>query len=475
MATTFNLELKKTPTKAGTYQVYIRITKDKKHKRLVTSVALQKIAHWNPKGAKNNNWVRSQERDAAKLNDALAKELAEVRELYREDMQASVEALAAKAKNKVTSTSFLAYAIAHKNELDAQGRSIAKHYGSFCNRLEEYLKAKGLNDLSFSDLSPALLSDFESYLQKAENHKIKKEEKRLHPNYIRTLLVKFRALVNMAINEGLLSADKYPFRYYHIKKEVQTGREALSESEVNEIIALEYSKGCWLWNTKNAWLFSMYGAGIRAADLIQLRWANIKDNGNVLDYTMDKNHKKRTLILFPEAKQILLLYKSPKSKPSDYIFPFLDNKAPYAKNPDIFTLPVDLKKALFKQVYSKNTLLNKYLKQIAIDAGIKKVLSFHISRHTFATFAIAKKKTSKEVQQMLGHSHLSTTEAYLHSLNNEEINKAMKGVFSGLNTKPKKATASAKKEATNRGARKGEIDALRRRLAELLAEEGLEN
>ena len=94
MATTINLELKKSPTSVGTYPIYIRITKDKKHKRIVTSVALQKISHWNPKGAKNNNWVRSGDRDAASKNEALLKELNAVRSIYQEDKQVSLGALA---------------------------------------------------------------------------------------------------------------------------------------------------------------------------------------------------------------------------------------------------------------------------------------------------------------------------------------------------------------------------------------------
>lgn len=431
MATTINLELKKSPTSVGTYPIYIRITKDKKHKRIVTSVALQKISHWNPKGAKNNNWVRSGDRDAASKNEALLKELNAVRSIYQEDKQVSIGALAQKVKNQEASTSFLAYAIATTSELAAQGKSNAKHYGTLCNKLEGYLAAKGLQDLAFSDLSPALLSDFEAYLQKEESQKGKKEGKRLHPNYIRTLLVKFRALVNKAIREEMMKADKYPFKSHPIPKEVPTSREALDESEVAAIIALEYPAGSWLWNTKNAFLFSYYCAGIRAGDLLQLRWANIREEGARLEYMMGKNHKQRSYQLMPQARQILALYRTESSKPSDYIFPLLDSGAAYARSADIDTMPVDLKKALFNQVYSKNAMLNKCLKQVAQDAGIDKPISFHISRHTFASIAREKGISSKIVQEALAHSSLTTTERYLHSFGSEEVSKALQGVFSG--------------------------------------------
>lgn len=429
MATTIELEIKKTPTSQKRFPIFIRITKDRKHKRIKTSVELNHLADWNRKGAKNQTWVRSSEKNAAKWNDTLAKELEEARSLYRDNRQASLDALAKKVKNQSASTSFLAFALEQTEELGALGKSAAKHYKTFCNKLQAFLESEGRQDLAFSDLSPAFLAGFESFLQKEDNEKLKKEERRLHPNYIRTLLVKFRALVNKAISQELMPADKYPFKSHPIPKEVATGREALDESEVAAICALEYTEGSWLGHTKNAFLFSFYCAGIRAGDLLQLRWRNIKDEGSRLEYVMGKNHKQRNYPLMPQAKELLALYYTESCKPSDYIFPLLDSSADYAKDTDIDTMPVDLKKVLLNQVYSKNTLLNRNLKKIAADAGIDKPLSFHISRHTFASIARQKAVPSKVVQEALAHSSLTTTERYLHSFSTEEVDNALQKVF----------------------------------------------
>lgn len=429
MATTFTLELKKAPTSQGRFPIFIRITKDRRHKRIKTSVELNHLADWNKKGAKNQNWVRTSEKNAAKWNAALADELEAARTQYRENTDASLDALANKVKNQGCTTSFLSFAKESTSELGALGKSAAKHYQTFCNKLEEYLATEGRQDLAFSDLSPALIASFESYLRKEANSHLKNEERRLHPNYIRTLLVKFRALVNKAIKQELMPADKYPFRWHPIPKEIATGKEALEESEVAAIVALDYKEGSWLWHTKNAFLFSFYCAGIRAGDLLQLRWANIKEGGSRLEYVMGKNHKQRTYPLIPQAQQILELYHNEERRASDYIFPLLDSSAPYAKNADIDTMPVEAKKALFSQIYSKNSLLNRYLKKIAEDAGIDKTLSFHISRHTFASIARQKDVSSKVVQEALAHSSLATTERYLHSFSTEEVGSALQKVF----------------------------------------------
>ena len=435
MATSFLLELQSKPNRQGLHPVYIRITKDRKLKRIRTSLAIEKRL-WNPEGAKGERWVSGKNNpNAAKQNDILARELEEAKALYREDRGASLEVLADKLNHREATESFLQYAVSVTDELAAEGRSNAKHYQTFCNKLQGFLSSKGKKDLTFSELTPAFLSNFESYLHKELNGKNKQEEKRLHPNYIRTLLVKFRALVNRAIKEGLLPASKYPFTTYTIPKEIATGKEALEESEVAAILALEYPEGCWLWHTKNAFLFSFYCAGIRVGDLLQLRWRNIKDEGSRLEYTMGKNHKQRNYPLVPQAKAILDLYRTESSQPSDYIFPLLDSSAKYASSADIDTMPVALKKVLLGQVYSKNAMLNKYLKRLAADAGISKNLSFHISRHTFASIARQKAVPSKVVQEALAHSSLSTTERYLHSFSTEEVGTALQKVFTSTESK----------------------------------------
>ncbi|MGI5846899.1 MAG: tyrosine-type recombinase/integrase [Candidatus Cryptobacteroides sp.] len=435
MATTFSLEVKKTPSSKGRFPVFIRITKDRKHKRIRTSVSISRLTDWNPKGAKNRNWVRSSEKNAEAWNNALEKELEEVTELYREDKDASIDSIAYKFKNKDISGSFLLYAKARTQELAEMGKTNAKHYKTFCNKFEDYLNSVGKKDITFSELSPAIVSGFNSYLQKIHNQKHKNKRRRLHTNYIRTLLAKLRALVNRAISEELIADDKYPFKKYPIPKEIETEKEALDESEIQAIVALDYPSGSWLSNTRNAFLFSFYCAGIRVGDLLQLRWSDIVDEGGRLEYSMGKNKKQRNYPLMPQAKAILQQYRKADNKPSDYIFPFLDSSADYAKEEDVETMPVDLKKRLFGQIYSKNTLLNRYLKVVAKDAGITKNVSFHISRHSFASLAREKAVPSKVVQEVLAHSSLSTTERYLHSFGRDEVDSALQKVFSPKESK----------------------------------------
>ena len=147
---------------------------------------------------------------------------------------------------------------------------------------------------------------------------------------------------------------------------------------------------------------------------------------------MGKTGKERSIKILPPANKILKLYESAKEKESDYIFPFLDNNAPYSK----LISPEDFQKAspqlieiLFKKLESIAVVFNRELKTVAEKAEIKKKLSSHIARHSFAD--IARKKVSVyDIKMMLGHSSVSITEAYLKSLDNDSMDKAMEEVFS---------------------------------------------
>ena len=116
-------------------------------------------------------------------------------------------------------------------------------------------------------------------------------------------LSNIRTLVHRAIEVGIMEASKDPFLVFKYKG-VKTTKEKLDDDEMERIINLELEEGSLIWHCKNYFLFSYYCAGIRAADLIQLRWGNVTDSGR-LHYQMGKNHKDRDLVLVEQAIEIL--------------------------------------------------------------------------------------------------------------------------------------------------------------------------
>lgn len=147
---------------------------------------------------------------------------------------------------------------------------------------------------------------------------------------------------------------------------------------------------------------------------------------------MGKNHKTRDIKLPKQALDILELYRKDDSRPTDYIFPLLDNNAIYAKavtQSEIDVLPSEIKNLLFNQISSKTAIINKYLKKIAVCAGINKNISFHIARHSFAKVAKEKGISTDVIQNILGHSKEETTKRYMGEIDNSECDKTMEKLF----------------------------------------------
>ena len=83
-----------------------------------------------------------------------------------------------------------------------------------------------------------------------------------------------------------------------------------------------------------------------------------------------------------------------------------------------------------------NQKTNAYLKEIADLCGIKKNLTFHMARHTFATMSISKGVPMESVSKMLGHTNIRITQIYAR-ITNKKVERDMEelaGKLSKFNT-----------------------------------------
>lgn len=431
MATSFNFELDNKPSRDGRYRVLLRITQNRKHKRIKTSISLNRKSDWN----KIRKEVRQSEPNYKIWNDMLKKEMEKAKMQYLELKDYGI-VTPDKLKDELIASerpvSFLKYAQQRTQELIECGNiRNAKKYKTFCNKLELFLtNGNGkVRDLSFGEITPSLVEDFYNFLMNLRNER--NPDQVLHPNTVQTNLNIFRTLIKKAIEiDKLMKMDRNPFLAFKYKG-VKTEKEKLNSEEIDLIIGLSLEKNTPIWHYRNYFLFSYYCAGIRAGDFIQLRWCNISTD-NRISYQMGKNHKTRDIKLPKQALDILELYRKDDSRPTDYIFPLLDNNAIYAKavtQSEIDVLPSEIKNLLFNQISSKTAIINKYLKKIAVCAGINKNISFHIARHSFAKVAKEKGISTDVIQNILGHSKEETTKRYMGEIDNSECDKTMEKLF----------------------------------------------
>ena len=114
-----------------------------------------------------------------------------------------------------------------------------------------------------------------------------------------------------------------------------------------------------------------------------------------------------------KALVILEKYRPENVSPNQFIFPIFP--------PD---LNLDDPRALDTAISRCTALVNKNLYDIAKKTKMNKHLSFHISRHTWATRALRKGISIDKVSKLMGHAQIRETQIYAKIVN-EELDKAM--------------------------------------------------
>lgn len=140
----------------------------------------------------------------------------------------------------------------------------------------------------------------------------------------------------------------------------------------------------------------LYGCGLRVSELVGLRLSNIYEQEQYLQ-VIGKGDKQRWVPINPRALDLMLTYiHNVRShlpiQPGEERYVFLNCRGRHLSRQMVFI----------------------FLKQAVADAGLKKKISPHSLRHSFATELVENGADLRAVQEMLGHESISTTEIYTH-------------------------------------------------------------
>ena len=189
------------------------------------------------------------------------------------------------------------------------------------------------------------------------------------------------AMLNHAVKESLLLRN--PF--YEIEEHEKFGktpsdRTFLTIDEVNRLAKVKTGSPC----TKQTFMFCCF-TGLRHSDMAALRWKDIRktDDGEVIFVpSMQKTKHPVIVPLGQQAKS--WMPEKPENADNQLVFP------------DVPSL----------------CCANRALKNMAKRAGIEKVVTFHTSRHTFATMTLTAGTDIYTTSKLLGHTNVHTTEIY---------------------------------------------------------------
>lgn len=386
---TFNIELNSRPDKEGLHSILIRITENRQHRRVGTGYSIEKV-HWG------NGKIKDSHPNCKELNLLIRKKIQELENSL----------LKSQLHDRVVNINDLQKVIQERSD-DFHG-----YFFSYLLRLREkkfttWKRMKSVHTnlktfrphLKFQELTLTLLKDYETFMYTKGNS----------PHTISSNMKGIRTVFNEGCEELELLLVS-PFSRYKAPI-CRVNREKLTLEEIQMLELVDLKPLSLSDNVRNMFLFAFYNHGMRVTDVLILTWDNIK--GDTLDYTMSKTLTRKQILMVEQGREILDLYP----RDTHYIFPLLSHN------------PQQSSEVFRSQIEAKTALMNKYLKMIAEKAGITKTLTTHISRHSFSDIAIEQGVDLRTVSEMLGHTNVQITQAYIGKTKSGLVNEAMKKMF----------------------------------------------
>jgi len=229
------------------------------------------------------------------------------------------------------------------------------------NMFKKYIKK---DRISFSEITPEFCAQFAKFLTE-----------QVCVNSAYTYFTKFIAVLNQAKAEKIIT--KNPTEGIRFKTK-QADRKYLSEEEIISLINTPKTNevAC------NAFLFAIF-TGLRSSDIRQLTYDQIfiEQGSTYILFKQQKTKDTTKLKISENAIEIINFQK--ENYPSNLIFPLLTKQ-----------------------------LVNRYISRWAENAGIKKYITFHCGRHTFATRCLTFDIDLFTISKLLGHRDMTTTKIY---------------------------------------------------------------
>lgn len=266
---------------------------------------------------------------------------------------------------------FLEYFESKTKEKYQKWEIVYKHFKDFCN-----------GRCLMKDVTIGLCNDFRTYILKI---RVKQSGNIISRNSAAGYWSTFRALLKLAYKEGWLRENVNDYL-----DRIDWEEPKINYLEIEEVKRLAATP-CKVDVLKRASLFACM-TGLRISDILQLRWENIElspDGGYCMRISTQKTKTQATLPLSDEALS-------------------------YCGEPGRGMVFRGLSRAHTREPFKK------WLK----DAGIKKKITFHGLRHTYATLLITNGTDIYTVSKMLTHKNVATTQIYAEVVNQKKRDAA---------------------------------------------------
>ena len=212
------------------------------------------------------------------------------------------------------------------------------------------------------------------------------------PRSLARILSGVRQFYRFLVIDGYLEVD--PTELLESPKQPDHLPEVLSTAEVDLLEqAIDLSK--WEGHRNRAIIEVLFSCGLRVSELINLKLSNLYIEEQYIR-VMGKGSKERLVPISPRALDELNYWFADRNvmkiKPGEEDYVFLNRRGQHLTR----------------------TMILIMIKRYAVEAGIKKTISPHTLRHSFATSLLEGGADLRAIQAMLGHESIGTTEIYTH-------------------------------------------------------------
>ena len=255
------------------------------------------------------------------------------------------------------------------------------NFRSTVNVIKAYLQHLHRPRMLMSKIDKGFILGFIDYIEHIyRNTKSPDNPKEMSPHTLHLYQSTLVRMLNAAVKEGVL--DRNPF--YSLERKDRIGKQQAEKEYLTKEELEAFAEAPTVnETTKRAFLFCCF-TGLRYSDISVLKWCDIRqgDNGWMVSIKAMQKTGKQVVIPLNQSAMSLLPDRN-GHKPSQKVF-------------DMTCL----------------SACNKCLKKTAAAAGIKKKISYHTSRHTFAVLALAAGGDIYTVGKLLGHTSINSTQLY---------------------------------------------------------------
>jgi len=393
------------PLKDGTLPLMLRIAKSRKRRYVSLGISIDE-KHWDFEKNRPKRNCPNKEMIERLISDKINEYNSLILEFTTEQRDYTAESLVNALTNKngsKTVADLFEQIIADLRKVGKVGN--AEVYKYAYDSLKNYTNNR--LQIPFSDITHVWLNRFEEYLRK----------RGCKDTTMSQIFRTFRSVYNKALELELVKKEHYPFDKFKISRfNTKTAKRAISKDDIRKIMDVDLPDTDFYGQlAKDIFVFSYLGAGINLSDIAYLKHSNIV--GDRVCYTRKKTNKQVSFKLSDELSAIINKYSSPFYDDSDYIFPILDGKRHRTPQQQ------------YDRIHKVMRNVNKQLKEIGKSIGVSIPLTTYVARHTYATVLKRSGVNIAIISESLGHSDLATTQIYLDSFENSQIDEAMKNLL----------------------------------------------